>query len=92
MCSVHGVFRIHHALALYCKLDRNETGASDPCGGCARDFVNFRKKFHASRALGAVARVRQFTHPGVDVAVSLARRYHRKSKFGLRRGINYLYA
>jgi hypothetical protein len=41
----------------YCKLDRDKAGASGPRGACARDFVNFRKKFHASRALGAAARV-----------------------------------
>ena len=34
----------------YCRVDRNGTGASDPRGGFARDFVNFReKKNHAAR-------------------------------------------
>jgi hypothetical protein len=41
----------------YCKLDRDGTGASGPSGGCARDFVNFRKKIHPSRARGVAARV-----------------------------------
>jgi hypothetical protein len=36
----------------YCKLDRDKTGASGPQSGCARDFVNFRGKNHASRAQG----------------------------------------
>jgi hypothetical protein len=48
----------------YCRVDQNGTGASDPRGGCAWDFVNFRKKIHASRARGAAARVCQFTLPG----------------------------
>jgi hypothetical protein len=42
---------------LCCKLDQDETGASSPRGGGARDFVIFRKKIHASRARGAAARV-----------------------------------
>ena len=41
----------------YCRVDRDGTGASRPRGGRARDFVKFRKKFHASRARGASARV-----------------------------------
>jgi hypothetical protein len=44
-------------MRVYCKLDRDETGASGPRGGCARDFVNFRDKIHASRARGAAARI-----------------------------------
>jgi hypothetical protein len=42
---------------LYCKLDREKTGASRPRGGRARDFVNFRENIHASRTCGASARV-----------------------------------
>jgi hypothetical protein len=41
----------------YCRVDWNGTGASRPRSGSARDFVNFRKKKHASRAHGAAARV-----------------------------------
>ena len=41
----------------YCILDRYGTGASGPRGGCARDFVNFRKKIHASRARRGRARL-----------------------------------
>jgi hypothetical protein len=41
----------------YCRVDRDGTGASDPRGGYARDFVNFRKKIHVSRARGAAGRV-----------------------------------
>jgi hypothetical protein len=49
---------------LYCKLGWYGTGASGPPGGRARDFVNFRRKNHASRARSATARVWQFTLPG----------------------------
>jgi hypothetical protein len=35
-----------------------------PGGGRSRDFVKFRKKFHASRTLDAPVRVLQFTLPG----------------------------
>ena len=48
----------------YCRVDQNGTGASDPHGGCARDFVNFRGEKYASRARDAAARARQFTLPG----------------------------
>ena len=49
---------------IYCTVDRNGTGASDPRGGSARDFVNFREKKIMQRARGAAARVKQFTLPG----------------------------
>ena len=49
---------------MYCRVDRNGTGASDPRGGLARDFVNFREKKNMQRARGAAARVKQFTLPG----------------------------
>jgi hypothetical protein len=48
--KVHRNFR-------YCRVDQNGTGASGPRGGRTRDFVNFRKKIHASRARGAAPRV-----------------------------------
>jgi hypothetical protein len=45
----------YQVLVLYCTVDWNGTGTSGPRGGCARDFVNFRKKIHASRARDAAA-------------------------------------
>jgi hypothetical protein len=50
-------------LPVYCRVDRNGTGASGPRGDCKRDFVNFRGKHYASRARGAAVRVWQFTLP-----------------------------
>jgi hypothetical protein len=38
-------------------------GASSPRGGCAWDFVNFRKKIHASRARVAATHVRLTVYP-----------------------------
>jgi hypothetical protein len=39
--------------AVYCRVDWNGTGASDPRGCCARDFVNFREKKFMHRARAA---------------------------------------
>ena len=39
----------HIYTCVYCRVDRNKTGASGPRGGCARDFVNFREKNYAAR-------------------------------------------
>jgi hypothetical protein len=58
-------------LILYCRVDRNKSGASGPRGGCARDFVNFREKIHASRARGAARRVWQLTPPGSQLGTLL---------------------
>ena len=78
--------------ALYCRVDRDKTGASGPRGGCARDFVNFRKKIHASRARRGRAGLTVYP-PRVqirDVASSIARPDHRKSKFKLRHDIKLI--
>ena len=76
----------------YCILDRDKTGASKPRGGCARDFVNFREKFHASRA--GRGRVGLTVYPPriqiADVATPRSRPDHRKSKFGLGQGIKLI--
>jgi hypothetical protein len=39
-----GVRHMHGHMdhGVYCRVDRDGTGASGPRGGCARDFVNFR--------------------------------------------------
>ena len=81
---------------MYCRVDRNGTGASDPRGGFARDFVNFRKKKnHAARARRG--RARETVYPPRirfrDVAAAGSQSCDRKSKFGLRHDIklNELY-
>jgi hypothetical protein len=38
---------------IYCRVDRDNTGASGPWGSCARDFVNFRRKKFIHRARAA---------------------------------------
>ena len=45
--ATHCICRYIHG---YCRIDRDETGASGPRGGCARDFVKFRKKLCIARA------------------------------------------
>ena len=80
----------------YCKLDRDKTGASGPRGGCARDFVDFRKN-NLCIAHARCGRAGLTVYPPRiqirDVAAPLARRDHRKSEFGLRHAIklNQLY-
>ena len=76
---------------LYCRVDRDETGASGPRGGCARDFVNFRKK---NSCIARVWRARAGLTVYLlwirirDVAVAGSQHgsqsCDRKSKFGLR--------
>ena len=45
------VYRVQLCTHMYCRVDRNGTGASGPRGGCARDFVKSRKKIiHRARA------------------------------------------
>ena len=76
-------------IEVYCRVDQNGTGASGPRGGCARDFVNFRKKIHASRARRGRSRLTVYP-PRIQIAnvsAPLARPDHRKSKFGLRHDI-----
>ena len=79
---------------MYCRVDRNGTGASDPRGGFARDFVNFRGKkiMHAARARRG--RARETVYPPWirfrDVAAPLAQPDHRKSNFGLRHDIKLI--
>ena len=77
----------------YCRVDRNGTGASDPRGGFARDFVNFRrKKNHAARARRG--RARETVYPPririPDVAAAGSQSCDRKSKFGLRHAIKLI--
>jgi hypothetical protein len=42
---------------MYCTFGRGKINAWFPRSALARDFVNFRKKIHASRPRGATARV-----------------------------------
>ena len=51
---------------VYCKLDWDGTGALGTRSGRARDFVNFRKKIHASRARAAWPRGSEGTTTGSD--------------------------
>jgi hypothetical protein len=76
---------------LYCELDWDKTGALRPRGGRARDFVNLQqqKKSCIPRARRPLAGLTVYP-PQIqirDVAIPLARRDHRKSKFGLRHAI-----
>ena len=84
-------FNTRHGYRLYCRVDRDKTGASGPRGGCARDFVNFRGKnsciARARRARAAVYR------PWIripDVAATSSQSCDRKSKFGLRHAIKLI--
>ena len=82
-------FNTRHGYRLYCRVDRDKTGASGPRGGCARDFVNFREKIHASRARRGRAGLTVYP-PRIqipDVAAASSQSCDRKSKFGLRHAI-----
>jgi hypothetical protein len=83
-------------VCVYCKLDRDGTGASNPRSGCARDFVNFRKK-NSCIARARCGRAGLTVNPPRiqmgDVAAARTHSCDRNSKFGLRHAIklNYLY-
>ena len=74
-------------LVTYCRVDRNGTGALRPRGSRARDFINFRGGNPYIACAGRASAGLTVYPPWIqirDVAASLARRDHRKSKFGLR--------
>ena len=76
----------------YCRVDRHRTGASRPRGGSA----GFRKFSGEKSCIVRTWRARAglTVYPPriqiADVAASLARRDHRKSKFGLRHRIKLI--
>ena len=88
----YNVLQYYHRFR-YCRVDRNGTGASDPRGGYARDFVNFREK-NSCIPRARRGRARETVYPPRiqirDVAARIARPDHRKSKFGLRHAIKLI--